>query len=84
LKIKVLQRISDEDDFEKDWVIWRMKPTQSKLGEDTAGDRIHQEPFSGFWYEAGGSTGPGVKISKKVGKWVRRRLHKNKGLVLPK
>ena len=28
---------------EKDWVIWRMKPTQSKLGEDTTGDRTHQE-----------------------------------------
>ncbi len=28
---------------EKDWVIWRTKPTQSKLGENAAGDRIHQE-----------------------------------------
>jgi hypothetical protein len=27
----------------KDWVICRMKPTQSKLGENVAGDRIHQE-----------------------------------------
>ena len=25
------------------WVIWRTKPTQSKLGENAAGDRIHQE-----------------------------------------
>ncbi len=28
---------------EKDWVIWRMKPTQSKLGEDATGNRTHQE-----------------------------------------
>ena len=28
---------------EKDWVIWRTKPTQSKSGENAAGDRIHQE-----------------------------------------
>jgi hypothetical protein len=28
---------------EEDWVIWRIKPTQSKLGENAAGDRIHQE-----------------------------------------
>jgi hypothetical protein len=28
---------------EKDWVIWRTKPTQSKPGENAAGDRIHQE-----------------------------------------
>ena len=27
---------------EKDWVIWRMKPTQIKLVEDSTGDRIHQ------------------------------------------
>jgi hypothetical protein len=28
---------------EKDWVVWRTKPTQSKPGENAAGDRIHQE-----------------------------------------
>ena len=28
---------------EKDWVVWRMKPTQNKPGENAAGDRIHQE-----------------------------------------
>jgi ribonuclease HI len=28
---------------EKDWVIWRTKPTQSKPGENAAGDRIYQE-----------------------------------------
>jgi hypothetical protein len=28
---------------EKDWVIRRMKPTHSKLGEDATGDQIHQE-----------------------------------------
>ena len=28
---------------EKDWVIWRMKPTHSKLGEDGTGNRTHQE-----------------------------------------
>jgi hypothetical protein len=28
---------------EKDWVIWRMKPTQNKLSENVVGDRIHQE-----------------------------------------
>jgi hypothetical protein len=28
---------------EKDWVIWRINPTQSKLGENAAGDRTHQE-----------------------------------------
>ena len=28
---------------EKDWVIWRMKPAQRKLGEDTNGNRTHQE-----------------------------------------
>jgi hypothetical protein len=28
---------------EKDWVIWRTKPSQSKPGENAAGDRIHQE-----------------------------------------
>ncbi len=27
----------------KDWVIWRTKPTQSKLGENASGDRIYQE-----------------------------------------
>jgi hypothetical protein len=31
---------------EKDWVIWRTKPTQSKLGENVAGYRIHQEATS--------------------------------------
>jgi hypothetical protein len=28
---------------EKDWVIWRMKPTRSKPGEDETGDQTHQE-----------------------------------------
>ena len=28
---------------EKDWVIWRMKPAQRKLGEDANGNRTHQE-----------------------------------------
>jgi hypothetical protein len=28
---------------EKDWIIWRMKQTQNKLGENTVRDRIHQE-----------------------------------------
>ncbi len=28
---------------EKDWVIWKMKPTQNELGENAVGDRIHQE-----------------------------------------
>ena len=31
---------------EKDWVIWRMKPAQSKLGEDPNGNRTHQEATS--------------------------------------
>jgi hypothetical protein len=28
---------------EEDWVVWRTKPAQSKLGENAAGDQIHQE-----------------------------------------
>ncbi len=27
----------------KDWVVWRTKPAQIKLGENTVGDQIHQE-----------------------------------------
>jgi hypothetical protein len=71
---------------EKDWVVWRTKPAQSKLGENAAGDQIHQEAtaFRGVWYEARGSTASRVKVPKKVRKWVWRRLHKKEGLVSPK
>ena len=72
---------------EKDWVVWRTKPTQCKLGENAAGDRIHQEAKA-FLEEFGtrleGALSRGSKSQKKVRKRVRRRLHKKERLVSPK
>ena len=53
---------------QKDWVIRRMKPTQSKLGEDATGDRIHQEEtafLEGFGTRLQGIQPRGSKSQRK-------------------
>ena len=55
---------------EKDWVVWRTKPTQSKPGENAAGDRIHQEVTSlleEFGTRLEGTQSRGSKSQKRSG-----------------
>jgi len=69
---------------EKDWVVWRTKPAQSKLGENAVVDQIHQEATA-FLEECGMRLeGVHPRGSEKVRKWVWRSLHKKEGLVPPK
>ncbi len=51
------------------WDIWRIKPTQFKLGENATGDRIHQET---------------TVFLEEFGTRIRRRFHNKERLVLPK
>jgi len=63
---------------EKDWVIWRTKPTRGPNPPRSNGLPC------GVWYEARGSNVSRVKVPKKIRKRVRRRLHKKERLVSPK
>jgi hypothetical protein len=53
---------------EKNWVIWRTKPTQSKLGVNVVGDRIHQEATA-FLEEFGTKLEGALTRGSKSQKW---------------